>query len=388
MIELRILTVIETLGAGGAERALVSLLPALQRRGHSCAVAALTGPLTLASELEAAGIKVHSLDLRHRWDVDRGIRRLAKLARLERYDILHGHLFFGGLYVSASRLLLPQARRAVTFHNLGYDSLPANNGWRRIRKRLDGVLMRRCIDRPIAVSQAVADHYAAHLGVRGTAVVHNGIDIAAVERAGVGDRTTILSELGLDPTADLLVAVGRLVPEKGYPDLLAAIEKLGRTRAGVQLVILGDGPLRAQVETAVQELRLACPVVVAGYRSHDETIAIVACADVLVSASTHEGFAIAIAEAMAVGTPVVATCVGGVPELVADAAVLVRPGDPAAMASAIASLLEDVPRRRDLAERGRRRMAERFGIARIAERLDLLYQDLVTGGAAPGRGAA
>jgi glycosyltransferase involved in cell wall biosynthesis len=378
MTELRILTVIETLGAGGAERALVGLLPALERRGHTCEVAVLTGPFTLVPELEAAGITVHRLGLRHRWDL-RGIIRLARLARRAHFDVLHGHLFFAGFYVAATKPLARQPLRVVTFHNLGYESFPADTPWRRVRKRLDALLMRHAVDRRLAVSAAVADHYRRHLGVSEVEVVRNGFDTAALRATAAGDREATRAGLGLPPDADVLVAVGRMVPEKAYGDLVAALAALLQSRPRARLVVVGDGPMRPQVEEAIASAGVSDAVVLTGYRTHEDTIGIVACADVFVSASTHEGFPLAPAEAMAIGVPVVVTAVGGVPELVGDAGVVVRAGHPDELAAEIGALLADDDRRSAFVEAGHRRIADELEVDRVAEQLEGIYFGVATG---------
>src|SRR5207247_228325 len=98
-----ILVLIESLGRGGAERALVNQLPELRRRGFDIEVAALWAPYDLAPELEQQGVPVHRLDVRPRWNALGGLRALARLGRRRRIDVVHGHLFFGSVYTALSR---------------------------------------------------------------------------------------------------------------------------------------------------------------------------------------------------------------------------------------------------------------------------------------------
>jgi glycosyltransferase involved in cell wall biosynthesis len=355
----RVLTVIETLGAGGAERALLTMLPALADRGHECEVAMLHGPDTLAADLRAAGIVVHDLRLRHRWDLWRGVRGVARLGR--GVDVLHAHNFFPGTYVALSRPFARRPRRVVTFHNLGYDSFPANTPWRRLRKSLDGVLMRRGVDRRIGVSTPVAEHYRHHLRLPEITVVPNGFDVDGLARV----RPDAARVPGSGP---LIVAVGRLVVEKATVDLVAAVAAL----PGARLAVVGDGPRRGDVEAAIARHGVGDRVALLGELDHAATIALVAAADVFASASTHEGFPLAPAEAMAVGTPVVVTAVGGVPELVGDGGVLVAPGDPGALADAVRAVLADPAERARLAAAGRARVRA-YAIEAVAARLDDVY---------------
>lgn len=370
---MRVLTVIETLGSGGAERALVALLPALVARGHHCEVAVLRPPFTIGTELREACIPVHDLHLRHRWDVPRGVAGVRSVARGGHFDVLHGHLFFAGLYVASARRLVPGTVGVVTFHNLGYDSFPADTAWRRARKRVDARAM-GSVDRLLAVSEAVADHYRANLLPGPIDVVPNGIDLGAVTGARAG-REEVLKGLGLDPARPVLVAVGRFVPEKAYGDLVTTMQILGARGCRAQLVVLGEGPGRGEVERAVGAAGIGSYVVLAGARPHPEVLDVVAAADVFVSSSTHEGFPLAPAEAMALGRPLAVTAVGGVPELVGDrAGILVPPGRPNTLADAIIDLLRDPAAAASRGQAGRRRVAESFSVETMAERVEGVYE--------------
>jgi len=221
MSALRVLFVIENLGVGGAEQALVNIAPALQARGYRCGVAALWPPYTVAEALEQRGVDVFRLDLSHRWNFMQSIPRLLRVAKEHRYDILHGHLFFGGMHVAATRPFLPSARRAVTFHNLGYASYPINSLWRRVRRVLDRLAMTYGIDAHIAVSTPVADHYRGHLGLQNVAVIPNGFVIEPLTHDRQMLRQRFFGHLGR-PTASLALAAGRLIEDKNHFNLIGA----------------------------------------------------------------------------------------------------------------------------------------------------------------------
>jgi len=364
----------EALGRGGAERALVTLLPALENLGHSCEVAVLLPPFTLEPDLRELGVPVHHLRLRHRWDLWRGVTGLIALARRGRFDILHAHLFFPSLYVSVARPFALDPARLVTFHNMGYEAYPAVDIYHKARKQLEAVMM-RSLDRQLAVSKAVGDHYRVHLGLQHVDVVPNGFDVTAIisRRAS---RNDVLRDLGLDPDRPILVAVGRLVAEKGYSDLIAALERVHARGCRAQLVVVGGGPLRGVIEQVVHAAGLGDDVLLVGERTHDETLDVVAAADLFVSSSHHEGFPLAPAEAMLLGRPVTLTSAGGVVELVGPQGVaqLVQPGRPGDLAEAILEMLADPDLAADRGEAGRRRVTEQFGIERVARQLESVYQ--------------
>ncbi len=137
---MKILTVIESLGRGGAEQALVNLLPVLKARCHQCDVVALWPPYDVAPVLERYGIALHRLNIEGRWNLPQAVPRLARTVRQVKPDVVHAHLFFASLYSALTRPLAPGPVRVVTFHNLAYDSYPADTVWKRARKRLDGIV--------------------------------------------------------------------------------------------------------------------------------------------------------------------------------------------------------------------------------------------------------
>ena len=162
---MRVLSVIETLGNGGAERVLVNTLPELQRLGIECEVAILFDRDDLADELEAKGVKVHRLDLRYRWNVIEGIFKLMVLVKENNYDIIHAHLFFAYFYSGLVKLFNTKVKTVTTFHNLGYDTYPANTMIKKLRKKLDACVVNCLIDHKVAVSSAVKEHYSRHLNI-------------------------------------------------------------------------------------------------------------------------------------------------------------------------------------------------------------------------------
>jgi glycosyltransferase involved in cell wall biosynthesis len=149
----------------------------------------------------------------------------------------------------------------------------------------------------------------------------------------------------------LLLAVGRLAPQKDYDTLLGAARRWRDSTPQPLLAIAGDGPERERLQVVVDDQGLGVTLL----GSRDDVPDLLAAADVYVLTSRWEARALVVQEAMRAGVPVVATRVGGIPELVGTDAVLVEPGDPAAVADAVVRLLDDPQRRADLAGRGRAR---------------------------------
>lgn len=335
------LAVIETLGVGGAEYALLDVLRALRNRGHLCEVAALYPPYTLEADFEASEVAVHRLDLGHRWYVPAAIWRLGRIVRRMRPDIVHAHLFFAGVYVAMTSILERRSKRFVTFHNLGYDTYPADTRWLKLRKALDGVAMRRGMDRRLAVSRAVAEHYKAHLGLTQVTVIPNGLDLKHLALHPRRDRNEVRARYGVGADQALLLLPGTLRKEKGHRFLLEALARLAADGITPRVLFAGDGPLETELRALRSRLELDEQALFLGQLRHPELLDLMASVDLVVMPSLHEGAPVAAGEAIALGTPLLASAVGGLAELSPQAGVrLIKPADSDHLAAEIARALE------------------------------------------------
>jgi glycosyltransferase involved in cell wall biosynthesis len=160
--------------------------------------------------------------------------------------------------------------------------------------------------------------------------------------------------------------VARLAPEKGIPVLLEAFAPLAHERPDLQLVIVGDGRERGELERLAQRLHIEHAVEFLGYQDAVESILVTL--DLFVLPSLTEGIPLALLEAMGAGLPAVATAVGGVPEVIENgvSGVLVPPNDPLALRTAISSLLEHPDDRARIGANAVRRVQEKFGLAAAA----------------------
>lgn len=214
-----------------------------------------------------------------------------------------------------------------------------------------------------ALRQAIVD-----LGVEASKVVvlRNGID---AHRFRPTDRLTARRSLGLDPDAQAIASVGRLVSLKGHDLVIGALLRL----PGVHLLIAGDGPERAALEARAAHLGVAGRVHFLGQVGHDDLPGVYSAADALVLASSNEGWPNVLLEAMACGTPVVSTEVGGCSEVVAapEAGTLIRERSADAIATALKSLLANPPDRA-----ATRRYAERFSWDETTRGQEQLFESL------------
>jgi len=296
--------------------------------------------------------------------------RLAGLVRRERCALIHAHGYSAAAAAALARRVAPNAALVCTLHNFVTDTSSRRLTGRRVRSLLS--LIARRAHRIITVSDSLREQFAGLPdSVRSKLVtVPNGLDLCRFRNP---DQGRARRELDLEPTGDVVGMVGRLAAQKGPLDFVTAAALVARRLPGVRFVLIGDGPLRREVEKLVEQLDLGDRMVLAGYR--DDAATLTQAFDVAVVPSVSEGSSLTAMEAMAWGRPVVATAVGGVCEVVAEGetGVLVPPSNPQALADAMVSLLADRERAARLGEAGLRRVEREFSLARIIERTEEIY---------------
>ena len=360
---IRVLHVIDSLGRGGAEQLLVSLLPALAKQDVEPMVAVLRGPYDLQRPLESAGVQVVRLSAFNKWNLPAGQRAIAQLCEREKVDVVHAHLYFPGLYTG---LLGANGRWPVfeTFHNLAYAGANRGGLKLRFRKVLRRLIAKRSGSRFLAVSDAVAHHYRQALDLEMVTALPNAVDLEEIARI----RTR---HVHTDTTGTLTIAVpGRLVAEKGHGDFLEALS--GADLPSFRAKFLGGGPLQGALQQDIDAMGL--PVTISGSLPHRDFLAQLAQADNWVEDSPCEGLGIAAAEAMALGVPTLASDAGGLPEVVGDAGIVVPVGDIAALREGLIRLAKESQLRAGLGSAGMHRVHEHFSVDSSAAKLASLYR--------------
>lgn len=359
----RVVLALESSGPGGAEQMLLRLAAALARRNHEPIVATLReGWLT--ERAAAAGHPVWIVP--QRAGLDPGwLWRFGARLRRERIDVVHAHEFAMAVYATAAARAL--GRRAVaTLHGHHWIAGHARRGAAlRIVHQL-GVPL-------VAVSGELAGFVAAatRLPRDRVEVIPNGVPVPppreAAEIARV--RDAVRAELGLEAETPLVLAIGNLYPVKDHATLLRAIACV----PGAVLAIAGRGDEEANLRAIADELGIADRVRLLGLR--DDVERLLAACDLVAHPSRREGLPLALLEAMAASRAIVATRVGGIPELVRDgeSGLLAPAGDPASLAAVIAALLGDPARRVALGRVGRVRVESEFSEDQMALRYLALY---------------
>jgi glycosyltransferase involved in cell wall biosynthesis len=365
-----ILHLITELDTGGAQKALARLLARLDRERFAPHVACLyNGDRAVAQEIRQLGIPVTDLGMTAQWRLD-ALWRLYRLLRREQPVILHAWMFHANLLArTVGRLagvpLILTSRRNV------HIGPPVREHLKRLTASWDTRSIAVCeLARQVEIERAGA-------APDNVIVICNGIDAGRFPILTPEARTTARRHLGVPADVPVLGAVGRLHPQKGLPDLLSAFQVLKSPRPKAHLLIVGDGECRVDLGRQVQQRHLAGAVTFTGQR--DDVPQLLALMDVFVLASHWEGLPNVVLEAMAAGLPVVATTVGGTPEVVVDGVTgfLVPPRDPEALADAILRLLRDPDLRRRMGEAGRARVAEHFSVEQMVGKTEALYEQLL-----------
>jgi glycosyltransferase involved in cell wall biosynthesis len=323
--------------------------------------------------MEAHGVSSFSCECRRRAGYPLGLAKLVRFLRRERIDILHAHLFDPAVIGLAAGFLARTPGRVLTRHYSDYHTR-IHKSW---HVRLDRICA-RLSHAVIAVSEHTKEHMVDLEGAPAEKIhtVHNGIDFDRVKPAGPGARDRIRREFAPDGAA-LLLTVGRLHPEKGYEHLFRAMvdlkERLGRP---VRLLIAGTGPFADAYQAEVRALGCEGVVRFLGFRK--DVADLMAAADLVVHPAVAEAFGLVLTEALYVGTPVIATRVGGIPEIIADGidGVLVPPADSRALADAILNLLNDPDRRGRMAGAGREKVRRQFRFDAMVQSYEGVYESL------------
>jgi glycosyltransferase involved in cell wall biosynthesis len=354
----RVLLVIDSLDGGGAERYVVDLAIALRRRGWPVEVACSIGGVR-AGTLADAGVPVSVLlgELVKRRVSRRYGRALRRLIEERRPAVVHAHLY-------ASEAAAALAARSVPVPLLITEHTEAP--WRGRRARAVSRELYARADRVVAVSTAIRN-----LLVEEYDVPPARVDVVLpATTASVAPRP-----VARGPRGSVLGVVGRLVPEKGVDVFLQAAALALGVVPHARFLVVGDGPMREDLERRAHSLGIAESVTFTGFRA--DAPHVIAGLDVLAVPSRSDGSPLVVCEAMAAGIPVVASRVGGLPDLVQDGrtGLLVQPGQAEDLARAMVSLQLDLTAAKELGTRGREVAATRTH-AHLVDRMEALYRSL------------
>jgi len=385
---LRVVHVIDDLGMGGAQRQLTELVKALPRHRISAHIISLSCEKnTYAEAIRASGIPLTCIEHRGTWSWTT-LWTLWRTLRAVRPDVVQTWLFTADLY---GRLAACLCRAEHFIRSLRHDGRQAwlarvpviisavrsVEPWKPAHYVWTDRLLRRITDAYTVNAQAIGRMIELREQVARERIhtIYNGVNLDVFDAASVNGA--VRRRLAIPDHRPVIGTIGRLGPEKDHETLLRACALVLRDVPDAQVLVVGSGPLAPQLASLAQTLALDGQI---HFLEAQSNIAeIIAALDVVVISSRYEGCCNVILEAMAMGKPVVATAVGGNPELVLDGQTgrLVPPRDPQRLAGAIADVLEDRVRARAMGASGRQRVVEHFSVARMVDNTVALYEGLL-----------
>jgi glycosyltransferase involved in cell wall biosynthesis len=365
---IRVVELLATGTNGGAQEHVFNLISRIDRERYDVSVAALS-PGSAVRKLERAGVSVCVIDVP---DDEAAIEAVAAHLAAVRADIVHNHMY-------RAEIIGTQAAWRVADAGGPRPYVVGTVHSSRIRTDEDRALVRRLtprMDHLIGVSTSIV-HKIADEGRVGAPVtlIYNGVDLQRYDHQE--PCCTLREEYGLPAEGPIVGVVARLEAEKGHPTLIDAWPHVLAEFPDATLLIVGEGSRREALEAQVAALGISRSVVFTGRR--DDVPGVTAALDVAVLPSYREAQGLTILEAMALSRPVVASNVGGIPEMIEDGktGLLVPPHDPGALATAITRLLSDHPLADTLARAAHDMVHERFCVELMARAVETIYDEAV-----------
>ncbi len=354
--KMNIAQVIGDLRIGGAERLFVDLFNALHCEKKIVVLLNSTQISENLADCLDAGTKIYTIPVRKRSFV-LDIFRLAKFLRAQKIDVVHTHMFWANLYGAIGSKMAGVPVTITSEHG--------RNEWKSAwHKWLEANVTSRLVDYRLCVSSDILEQRRDVDGVPGDKlrVVPNG--------------TRVASSVRQERKAEMVIgSVGRLVKAKDFPTLVKAVAFLVEQGHPCRLQIVGEGPERKTIESAIISEGVQDVVELVGSQLNvNEWLSRWS---IFASSSIQEGQPIALLEAMALGLPCVATAVGGVPDTLEDGleGLIAQPGDPRGIARALARLIDDHQLRETLGSAAHRKVVNEFSIEVLAEKCQSIYQE-------------
>jgi L-malate glycosyltransferase len=359
---IKILITTRNLDMGGVEQVVLTYVQFLRMSGYDVAVAYRLHGATAEEISRIPGVRTFCYEEKTKW---RRLSKLLKFARSVRPDIVHNHFNWVGLIVG----WLLKVPRVETIHNTYHFLTPAE-------KRAFTALS-LLASRLIAVSDQVRHFtfsYFPLLRVKRIDVIHNGIDVRRFSNLEASDE--LRRPFNITAGDTVIGFCGRLEEQKGLIYLLQALRQLNASFDHVRCFLVGEGTLRARLEDDATRLGLH-NLFLLGYQS--DTRRFYGLFDIFVLPSLFEGLPVSLMEAMAAGCAIVATRVGGVPELVThgETGLLVDPGDVPQLTRALRELISDPQRRKTLGAAGRDHVRKEFSAEVMVGKTEKVYRELL-----------
>jgi len=377
---LKVLCVIDSLGLGGAERLLVSLLPHISKGKIHVDVVSLFTDTSLSQELEERGIKVSPLNITHRWNIVSTTYKLFTVLKAGNYDVVWSHLYFGNLYSALVGYMLPSPSVIWTLHSpRNAMSHPEKEIRFRVRGLFERLLGKYRANKIIAVSHSVALDYKSSTKWKNIDVIYNGIEFSNFPSAMTPEeRTLVRNKCGILSNDFLIVTPGRYSAEKGHHVMISAVELLIKEygEKSIKWVCAGYGDLKKSLDNLIVLRELKDRITLLGSLQHNDMLRLIESANLVVLPSIRESFGISAVESMYLGIPVIVSDVDGLAEVVDEnSGVKVASNDSEALSKAIFQLMHDKDKMFNLTISAKEHVEQNFNIQICAKKWkDVLLQ--------------
>jgi glycosyltransferase involved in cell wall biosynthesis len=379
---MKILHLIDSGGLYGAEMMLISLAAQQQLMGASVVIGSIRKPALpekpLEQESRKRSIPVRLFEMKPGLNI-LGAYEILRYAQYNKFDVIHSHGYKTNILLG----LLPRFIRRIPF-------VSTLHGWTstgrwtkmRVNELLDSLAL-RCVDRIILVNQGMLDKKEIKALPRNKiSIINNGVDIpTSKEPTGICEypEKSLENKVNKFCSQGIIIAsIGRLSVEKGYNYLIEAVSSLSKYHAQyIKLLLIGDGRLRSELQQQAEAAGLKDFFLITGYLKNARNL--ISLADIYVISSLTEGLPISLLEAMASGTPIVATAVGGIPHVVQDRkeALLVSSQSPQALVGAINELIQFPALARSLAKNSAAKVKQHYSSKGMAEEYTAVYKEIL-----------
>ncbi len=366
-LPVKILYLITDLGIGGAEQLLLLTLKNLNRQKYIPTVCCFYRG-QLADEIEDLGIKVIDLKMGNKFNI-LSLLRLYPLLKKGKFDIVHTHLFHANI---VGRIMARLCGVPVVISTLHY-AFSYNGNLGIFLERLTA----RLADRIIVVSGAAKRFCIKEIGIPQDKIrlIYNGIDVD-MGKSILTDKSAIRTQLSLNNDF-ILGCVGRFNEVKGHYYLIKAAAEVIKVYGKIKVLLIGSGPLGKYLRAVADKMGISGHIIFLDNRR--DIPQVLDSLDLYILPSLQEGLSITLLEALAMGKPVIATAVGGNPEVIVDgqSGLLIPPKDYRALAEAIISLLNNREKAKDLGLRAMERVSEKFNIKNTVRETESLYETVM-----------
>ncbi len=371
-----ILYVIDNLEYGGGERVFVEIIYGINRNQYKAYVACNHGG-EFWEKLAEIGTHLRTVNMENTIN-PYSVLRLAQIIKKEKIHIIHSQGaradFFSRIAMRISKSN-PRVVNTIAMPVEGFDVSPLRKNVYRFFDRITECY----VDTFIVVSDFLKKTLIEGRGVPAQKVlkIYNGVELSQYNPDV--EYGKLRKEWGIPQDVPFIGAIGRIVWQKGFEYLIQAIPDIIRNEPDAKILLVGDGPLKKELEDLAENLKIKERIIFAGFRS--DITEILSAVDLLVIPSLLEGFPMVTLEAMAMAKPIIATNIDGITEQITDGVygILVPPKDPSALAKAVIRVLSDREFARSMGLLAREKVEQEFSIEKMVAETEKVYLSLLKG---------